>query len=201
MVYVLIAVGILVVLFVAFIVWRWTSVERGARQRDDAIIAELEPIGAPLYAGDSVPPETVAAMAEKWHVRPLLYYILKDVEKLDIFPEHLRSEEAQAEGALVYWMLHPNELQASPEKLEHVEKVVRTLDGQTANFYVMRYKMPAGHWAADDGWMLGLAGPFFANEPPYSGVAGAFSRCDKDGHVRPAEFVDWFIDMVTQKMN
>jgi hypothetical protein len=96
-------------------------------------------------------------------------------------------------------MLHPNELQAPPEKLEHVEKVVRDLDGQTANFYVMRYKMPAGHWAAEDGWMLGLAGPYFANEPPYSGVAGAFSRCDKDGHVRPAEFVDWFINMVTQK--
>jgi len=59
--------------------------------------------------------------------------------------------------------------------------------------------MEQGHWAGDD-WILGLSGPFFKNDVPYSGIASAFSRCDdKYGEVQPAELVDWFIGMVEAK--
>jgi hypothetical protein len=59
--------------------------------------------------------------------------------------------------------------------------------------------MPPGHWAGPD-WLLGLAGPFSANDVPYSGVASAFSRAsDKFGTVEPGGLVDWFVEMVTSK--
>src|SRR6266478_2635841 len=40
-----IAAGLLVVLLVAFVAWRWTSVARGARERDQILVARIDPIG------------------------------------------------------------------------------------------------------------------------------------------------------------
>jgi len=81
-----------------------------------------------------------------------------------------------------------------------VERVLRTVDNRECAFLVYRYRMPAGHWAAEDGWLLGLAGPFAKGDPPYEGPAGAFSRCsDKHGVVKPEELVNWFIGMAKGK--
>ena len=61
----------------------------------------------------------------------------------------------------------------------------------------MRFKMPEGHW--QDKEIVGLAGPFFENHVPYSGV-GAFNRIgDEYGKVNPDELVDWFVAMAKRK--
>ena len=97
-------------------------------------------------------------------------------------------------------MMHPNELQAAPEKIELVETVRRHVDGRDAQFHVYRFRMPAGHWAAKDGWELGLAGPMPESAEPYLEMPGAFSRGgDIEGKVKPAELVDWYVDMLRQK--
>ena len=172
---------------------------RGGWQRDASILPLIDPIVEKLGSGQEPAPEEVVAVAQKSFARPLLYEALKFYERLDLFPEHLKSRQAQAESALVYWMLHPNELQEAPESIELIDTIVRKLHGEDCEFYVFRYKMPDGHWAADDGWLLGLAGPFMSNDPPYFGV-GAFSRCgDNDGDVEPAELVNWYIGMAFGK--
>jgi hypothetical protein len=72
------------------------------------------------------------------------------------------------------------------------------VNGQECAFYVYRYRMPEGHWAAKAGWLLGLAGPFAKGDRPYEGPAGAFSRCsDKQGTTSSGELVDWFIGKAT----
>lgn len=92
--------------------------------------------------------------------------------------------------------MHPNELQDVPEQMELVEVVRRQLNGENAEFFVFRYKMAPGHWAAEDGWLLGLVGPFFDYHSPYT-ITGAFSRRgDKEGKVKPAELVDWYLATV-----
>lgn len=182
-----------------FLWWRYTSVTRGARQRDAKIIPLFDALGEKLAAGESPALDEIEALAQKPATRSFLYQMLKHFERLELFPDEYRSEIAQAEAALVYWMLHPNELQDAPEETELAETVTRSIDGQDCRFHVFRYRMPNGHWAGDD-WLLGLAGPFVDNDPPFSGLAGAFSRCgDKDGEVQPAELVDWFIGMVRRK--
>jgi hypothetical protein len=94
--------------------------------------------------------------------------------------------------------MHPNEVQDPPEEIALVETVERDRDGARARFLVYRYMMAPGHWAAKDGWLLGLAGPFVDSGPAYS--ATAFSRCDDVyGELRPAELVDWYVDMLTRK--
>ena len=39
-----------------------------------------------------------------------------------------------------------------------VEEVEKMIDGQPSRFLVYKYRMPEGHWAEKDGWLLGLAG-------------------------------------------
>ncbi len=187
---------VIVVLLAAFVWWRNTSVVRGARQRNQKILPLIDPIGEKLAAGKQPSIEEIESVANKSYARPYLYEVLKHFERLDLFPKHFTTPEAQAESKLVFWMMHPNELQDAPETIKLAEKVTRKLDGEMAGFYVFRYQMTDGHWAAKDGWLLGLSGPFFKNDVPYSGVAGAFSRCgDKDGEVNPDELVDWYIEV------
>jgi hypothetical protein len=183
---------------VGFICWRYTSVARGARERDKKILPLLDPLEEKLAAGEEPTSQEIESLASNPAARSFVYQILKYFERLELFPEDYRKEIAQAEAKLVYWLMHPNELQDAPEEIELVETVNRNIEGRECRFYVFRYRMRSGHWAGD-GWLLGLSGPFLDNEPPYSGIAGAFSRSgDKYGKVQPGELVDWFVGMVSE---
>src|SRR6185369_2810673 len=157
---------------VAFIWWRWTSVVRGARQRDEKLLRLLDPVGEKLASGQTPSTEVIKKLANAPAVRPFLYAALKSFERLDLFPAEYCSELAQAESMLAYWMMHPNELQDAPEQTELVETVVRKIEHRDCRYYVFRYRMPAGHWAGSD-WLLGLSGPFVDNYPPYTSIGRA----------------------------
>jgi len=187
----LIAIAIVITVF---ILWRITSVARGARQRDEKLLLLLDPISEKFIKGIEVTIDEINVLAMLPHLRLFLYNMLKEHEQLPLFPTKQKSKEAQAEGILAYWLMHPNELHDSPNKIEVIEKIERIVDDKKCDFYVLRYKMKSGHWAAKDGWLLGLSGPFLENDVPYSGYPGAFSRCgDKYGEIKPHELVDWFI--------
>ena len=173
---------------------------RGARARDRQILVLLDPIAQKLEGDATVLPEEVAAIAQLPHARALLHQMLDHYRRLDLFPDRFNDPKHQAEAQLAYWLMHPNELQAAPEQMEMVEVVGRSAGNKNGDFYVYRYRMSEGHWAASDGWLLGLAGPYFDGEEPYMGRAGAFSRVgDKHGEISPAELVDWYVAMATQK--
>jgi hypothetical protein len=197
MIYVLIAIGIAIV---AFFWWRYTSVARGARQRDEKLLTVLDPISLRLSRKEPVTADEIGTLSRQPQYRPMLYALLKHYERLDLFPEEALSVPAQGAGILSYWMMHPNELQGAPSEIELVEEIEKEVEGERAKFLVYRYRMPPGHWAEKDGWLLGLAGPFVENDVPYSGLAAGFSRCgDKYGQVKPSELIDWFVGMVRRK--
>ena len=190
-------VGTIVVLVFAFLAWRVTSVGRGGRQRDRRIFAELEPIASALERGHDVSQEQVLALGEKHELRGMLYFFLKQGERLDLVPDDWRTIESQAKARLAYWMMHPNELCDPAESIEVVEIQKRKLDQGVAEFVCLKYQMLEGHWATRD-WQLGVAGPYFEDSLPYDGEAGAFARVgDLEGKVEPSELIDWFIKMVT----
>lgn len=198
MLYTFVAVGILIVVFLA---WRFTSVARGVRQRDEKLMVALNPIADRLANKEPVAADEIAVLIRQPQYRPMLYQLLKHFERLDLFPASALSIEAQGEGVLAYWMMHPNELQDAPRKIEFLEEIEREFRGESVKFLVFKYQMPSGHWASDDGWLLGLAGPFFENDVPYSGNAAGFSRCtDKYGEVQPHELIDWYAGMLDRKM-
>ena len=190
---------VVVVLLAAFVVWRYTSVGRGARARDRVLLERLDPVAQRLESGAAVAPDELEELAASPELRPMLYHMLSHYQRLELFPAQYLSLEAQAEAVLVYWMLHPNELQRAPEAIELMEKLPREFAGKQGSFYVFRYRMPAGHWSGPE-WQLGLAGPFFPGEGPHQSVAGGFSRAgDVVGKVSPAELVDWYVGMLEQK--
>jgi len=191
-----IAVSI-VVLIVAFLAWRLTSVGRGARQRDRKIYSQLEGVVQSLEAGHEVTQAQVTDLGNRHELRGLLYGFLKQRERLDLVPEEWRTMESQAKAQLAYWMMHPNELCDPAEQMEIVEIQQRTLGERNAQFVCLKYRMPPEHWAGSQ-WQLGVAGPYFANSLPYDGEAGAFARVgDLEGEVSPGELIDWYIKMAT----
>lgn len=189
--------GICAGLFIAFVIWRFTSVFRGARQRDEKLIAAIEPIGKRLEAGEPVSPNEIADLAARPELRFMLFAALREWKRPDLLPTNYSSTISQGESALVYWMMHPNELQAAPEKIELLETMKRPADGQEMEFRVYRYRMPTGHWAAKDGWLLGVVGPMKVTTEPYTDRPAAFSRVsDVEGKIKPAELVDWYVDTI-----
>ncbi len=197
---IVIAVAVVVVLLIGFIIWRLSSVRRGMRQRDEKLLLRLDPIGKKIEAGQTVSTEEVEALAARPEIRFLLFAMLRHMKRPELLPTKHCSAVQQGESALAYWMMHPNELQDAPEAIELVGTVKRPVDGQETDFHVYRYKMPAGHWAAKDGWILGLAGPMKPGVEPYSEMPGAFSRVgDIDGKVKPSDLVDWYVGMLRQK--
>ena len=190
---------VLLVALAVFVWWRYTSVSRGAAKRDAALLPLLDPLAEQLEAKAVVSPEAVAALAAHPEVRVLLHALLVHYDRRDLLPPEHLTLPAQAEAILAYWLMHPNELQAAPTLLEPVVSVSRPLNGRTAQFHVLRYQMPPGHWAGTE-WLLGLAGPFFPDDPPYEGPAGGFSRAgDRYGVVSPESLVDWYVGMLQQK--
>lgn len=188
-------IGAIVVVVAGFLFWRITSVARGTRQRDEKLIDALSPLGERLAAGSEVTADEVRTLCARYELRQMLYHMLKHLGKPELFPEECTSWESQAEGLLAQWMMHPNEYEAAPAVMECLQRVERVIDGRKATFIVLKFKMPAGHWAEKNGWLLGLSGPFMESDEPYSGPAGAFSRCDDvEGKVQPEALVDWYID-------
>ena len=196
----LIVFASLVVLLVGFVVWRWTSVVRGASERDEKLFALLGPIAERIENGQVLALGEIATLAAKPEIRHMLFYTLRRMKKTELLPNGCSSSIAQGESALAYWLMHPNELGGAPAAIEFVETVQRPVDGRNAEFHVYRFKTSAGHWAEKDGWLLGLAGPMQADAEPYAEMPGAFSRIDDlDGTIKPAELVDWYIDALRQK--
>lgn len=194
--YVLGAVGAVVVLVIAFLLWRIMSVVRGARRRDARLLKVLAPLGEKLSQGAAVASSDVARLGSRYELRPMLHALLKRFGRLDLFPSALESWERQAEGLLAYWMMHPHELQDPPIEMECVERLERDLQGKTATFLVVRYRMPEGHWSGHAEWHVGVAGPFLEKVAPYEGIATAFSRCgDTLESIAPGALVDRFVAM------
>jgi hypothetical protein len=180
----------------AWIVWRLGSVSRGARQRDTRILRELAEIEAALRANREVPAADIAPLAARPHLRRLLFGMLRQCEKVELFPEEHLGRRSQAEAALVYWLMHPNELQDPPADLQHVATLSRDVQGKKAEFEIFRYKMPAGHWAGSE-WILGLAGPFFAGDAPYAGVATGWSvASETEGRSTPESVLHGYLARV-----
>lgn len=191
-------IGAVVLLIIIVIVWGRMSVSRGLNQRDERILKLLDPIGLKLDEGQPVTLEEVRKLAHHPEVRYILFKALRDMQRPDLLPTEFNSAICQAESALAYWLMHPNEMKDPPARIEFVETVTRTLAGKTEEFHVFRYRMPDGHWAAN-AWLLGFAGPMPAEEESYFTLPGAFSRGDEEDKVAPAEIVDWYIDMLRKK--
>jgi hypothetical protein len=113
-----------------------------------------------------------------------------------LFPDIFNTIEKGAETDLANWLEFPTELDACPDEIELEEKVIIDFDGDNLCYYVFKFRTYEPHWAAKDGWILGVAGPYFDYSKPYDFVS-VFSRfTSKQGEISPKEEAKWVHDNI-----
>lgn len=123
--------------------------------------------------------EDVARHAE---MRNWLYSALRELGKDSLFPEKYRTQKALAEADMVNWLVYPTELARVPDEIElmKVVPVDTGLAGGIYDYYLFRFRTHEPHWAAKQGWLAGVSGPFLRKDQPTVDALGdTFSRFEK----------------------
>lgn len=144
-----------------------------------------------LKYGDTLAQATIDSFAKQVDTRADLYDLLEKFEKQYLFPKEYISFEKATESRLVIWLLFPTELDTLPAKIELLKKVAYVQHDTTFNYYVYQFKTEEPHWAAKDGWMIGVVGPYFNYSNPYDWAKGTFSRFTKANATSPEKEVEW----------
>jgi hypothetical protein len=118
-----------------------------------------------------LPDDAIARVAADPEGREPLYRLLKSRNELFRMPDEYRTQVALAESALVIWLCHPAELGSAPDEIELMEVVsaeATMADGSTGDldYYMFRFRTFPPHWAADKGWLAGMAGPYLRSATP-----------------------------------
>jgi hypothetical protein len=75
--------------------------------------------------------------------------------------------------------------------MELVKKVTYKIENENVYYYVFKFRINEPHWAAKDGWMLGVVGPYFDDSKPYDFPGGTFSRLSKIDSVSADDEAKW----------
>jgi hypothetical protein len=184
--------GCLVLLIGGFILYRRISFRKEGAAHEALQMQRVEPLLRKLEDGSAPSAEDVIPLAKDNRTRITVYRALAETNRLDLFPKELLTIEKASEGFLVNWLEFPTELNAAPEAIEHVERVTIDFDGNDVYYHVFKYMTKEPHWAAKNGWMLGVVGPYFTDSKPYDAAGATFSRCDSLwGKVQPKDEAQW----------
>ncbi len=183
--------GILVLLVIAFIVWRLVATARGGRKPLMRLLEQIAPVIDAVRAGLRPDAAQVRQFAADPATRKVLYDTLLYHQRLDLFPTTYRTWEAMAEADLVFWLCHPNELGSPPDAIELMATVPDPAGtgGSSRKYFVFRFKTKPPHWAASDDWLAGVAGPYPTAGDPMPGGTGTFSRFESYDSHSPEEHV------------
>lgn len=184
-------VGGAVLLIVAVVVWLYyATAKKGERVYLD-ILQKISPVAEALRAGKTPDSADVLRFAEMRETRKVLYETLLEFKRLDLFPRAHLTWEAMAEADLVLWLCHPNELGSPPDEIELMAKVPTPSATAPPNsrYFVFRFRVKPPHWAANDGWMAGVAGPYPTAGEPAPDARGTFSRFEAYDSRSPEEHV------------
>lgn len=98
--------------------------------------------------------------------------------KTNLFPQEYNSLIAEAESNLANWLEFPTEFDAWPNEIEHIKRVIFDFDQQNnfVHYEVFKYRADEPHWAAKNGWILGVVGSYFDDSKPYDFPKATFSR-------------------------
>jgi hypothetical protein len=136
-----------------------------------------------LKLGEAPGSRSLLDVAEDAESRGHLFRALEARGALDLMPASQRTQEKLAEADMVAWLTYPTELARAPDEIE-LMKTVEVNAGKGGGgvfvYYVFRFRTHEPHWAAKDGWMAGISGPFRKDEmPTMTGWGDTFSSFTK----------------------
>ena len=150
----------------------------GALALDDPKLVSAAAVSL-LDHGRSVPADAFARGAASPEVRAALYDALARRKQLALFPAQYATQDALAESAMVRWLAVPTELGRAPDAIERMKTIAVDTPEGPAELYLFRFRTNAPHWAAGDGWIAGIAGPFPRGDRPTTHAPGTFSDFER----------------------
>ncbi|WP_462251002.1 hypothetical protein [Ekhidna sp.] len=197
-----IIIGAIAVLVVSLIVYRSIKVNRQNRQLNEQRYERIKPLVDKLESNENLTPEEIRPYAEQLTTRETTFQLLTEHNKQSLFPEDLNNLVSGAASNLANWLEFPTELDACPDEMKHMERVTFDFDGKNnlVHYEVFKYRVNEPHWAAKDGWMLGVVGPFFDESNPYDFPAATFSRVSSTvDKVTPKEEAKWVHENIAMR--
>jgi hypothetical protein len=185
---VLFAVGGIAAVVAIFVIWRLYATIVGGSRAYRARLAKISPVTDALSAGRTPSEADLERFARDPVTRQVLHEALAKAGKSELFPKAFLTWPLMAEANLVAWLCHPNELQDPPDEIE-LMATQPAPGAPDTHYFLFRYRKHPPHWAAKDGWMAGVAGPYDLTKPPAPYAPGTFSRFETFDSRTPEEHV------------
>jgi hypothetical protein len=198
----LIITGLIILVIVIFIICRLILVKRQSNKINAERFERVKELYDKLESGQALTEEEVFPFAENLLMREATYQLLSNHDKVNLFPKEFYSIIKGAESNLANWLEFPTELDACPDEIEHIKRVTFDFDGKNNNVHyeVFKYRVNEPHWAAKDGWILGVVGPYFDDSKPYDFPQATFSRISSTlDKVKPEEETKWVHENISMR--
>jgi hypothetical protein len=198
----LIIIGAIVLVIATFVIYRLVTVKRQNSKLNKERFDRIKPLYEKLESGQTVTSQDVLPFAKNILTREVAFQLLSDHNNIDLFPKEYFNLVKGAESNLANWLEFPTELDACPDEIEHIKRVTFDFDGQKNNVHyeVFKYRVNEPHWAAKDGWILGVVGPFFDDSKPYDQAHATFSRVSSTlDKVSPDEEAKWVHENISMR--
>lgn len=155
----------------------------------------LSPLLAKLKTQQAIDSIEVLEIVVIPGLRHALFRMLEDFGKTDLFPAEYLSREKGAESHMVIWLEYPTELGNAPDEIILLSRVLHNADAGL-EYFVFKFFSVRPLWAARNGWMIGVSGPYAALAQPYDAPLRVFSRFNKVGSVTDEQEVKWVHDNI-----
>lgn len=197
-----IIIGLIFLVIILFAVFRLQKVKNQNRKLNEQRFERIKSLYDKLESGQPVTTEDILPYSKNLLTRMTTYQLLSHHGKSDLFPKEYFSIVKGAESNLANWLEFPTELDACPDEIEHIKRVSFDFDGQNnfVHYEVFKYRVNEPHWAAKDGWMLGVVGPYFDDSKPYDHAQATFSRVSSTlDKVSPDEEAKWVHENISKR--
>lgn len=193
-------IGVIVLILVIYVLYRVFIIRRAQRKFNKEKFERIEPLINKFDSREGVSKADVLPYAANISTRAITYHLLDDKDKLYLFPLQYETMEKAAESHLANWLEFPEELNCCPDEMVLLERVTIDFEGHNTYYYVFKFKVNEPHWAATEGWILGVVGPYFDNSKPYDFPKATFSRfSSKFGEITPEEETKWVHENLSLK--
>ncbi|HOX51601.1 MAG TPA: hypothetical protein PKY05_08945 [Fibrobacteria bacterium] len=197
----LVLIGSAVFSVLAFMAYRLVYVLWQNLRLDKKRLSRLKPLRDKLASGQELTHQDILPFARHPLHREPLHGWLAEQGKIHLFPESLADLVSGAESNLANWLEFPTELAACPDEIVHLNRVSIVEDsGESAHYEVFKYRVDEPHWAAKNGWMLGVVGPYSDCSEPYEFPGSTFSRVTSTvDKVSPEDEARWVHENITKR--
>ncbi len=199
---VLIIIGLLVLAIIVFAAYRIITVKRQNNKLNVIRFERVKELYDKLESEQEITENDIMPFAKDRLTRQTAFQLLADHHKNNLFPEEFNNLISSAESNLANWLEFPTELDACPDEMEHIKRVTIDFDGQKnfVHYEVFKCRVNEPHWAAKDGWFLGVVGPYFDDSKPYDFPRATFSRINSTiDKITPEEEAKWVHENISMK--